>query len=78
MDEKHLPRQATGFHFIGKRYVITPNVKLPFSQAENAAQNVAGVDSDSHINVAASRFPYKSAIKNFQTKIVGEWKPNLN
>lgn len=65
---KHLPCQATGFHFIGERYVITPNVKLPFSQAENTAQNIAGVDSDSHINVTPSSFPYKSAIKNFRGK----------
>lgn len=56
------PSQSTWFHFVRERHIIRPNIELPLSQTKNAAEDVASVDTDSHVDIAARRLPHKPTI----------------
>lgn len=45
------PRDAPALHVVGQGDVIGPDVELPLSQAEHAAQHGAGVDADPHVQI---------------------------
>lgn len=53
---RNLPGHSTTLHVVGQRDVIAPHVKLPLAQAKDTAQDVTGVDADSHVHVEAGRF----------------------
>lgn len=46
-----LPWHASRLHVIGQRHVVRPHVVLPLAEADHAAQDVAGVDADAHVDV---------------------------
>lgn len=56
---------------VGQRDVIAPHVKLPLAQAKDAAQDVAGVDADSHVHVEAGRFADEPAGRRRRRKAEG-------
>lgn len=43
---------------ISKCDVVTPHVKLPFAQSQNAAKNVASMDAYAHVHIEASSLAY--------------------
>lgn len=45
------PRDASALHVVGQGDVIGPDVELPLSQAEHAAQHGARVDADPHVQI---------------------------
>ena len=49
----YLPRLSGCLHSIGDSDVLGPDVKVPFLCANNARENVAGMDADPHIDVDA-------------------------
>jgi hypothetical protein len=57
---QYLPRNTSRFHVVGQGDIVGPDVELPLAQSQHAAQHVARVNSNSHVNVEASRFTNKS------------------
>ncbi len=49
----NVPWKALGLHGIGQCDVIGPHVKLPLVQANEAAENGAGVEPHPHVEVVA-------------------------
>lgn len=49
----YLPRLSGRLHSVGDSDVLGPDVKVPFLCANNARENVAGMDADPHIDVDA-------------------------
>ena len=49
----YLPRLSGRLHSVGDSDVLGPDVKMPFLCANNARENVAGMDADPHIDVDA-------------------------
>lgn len=45
---------------IGQRHIVAPDVKLPFTQTQDATQHISRVNSDSHVNIETCRFPDES------------------
>lgn len=42
---------------VGQRHVVRPHVVLPLAKADHAAQDVAGMDADTHVDVDSSCVP---------------------
>jgi len=57
----HLPGDTAALHVVGQCNIVAPNIKLPLSEAKDAAENVARVDADSHVNIYAGRLTHVSA-----------------
>lgn len=47
---------------ISQRDVVAPNVKLPFSETQHAAEHVARMDADSHVDIESCGFTDKPEI----------------
>ena len=45
------PRFSRRLHFIGDFHVVAPNVKLEAHRPDNSAQDVASVDTHSHVHL---------------------------
>lgn len=52
----HTTRFTARFHVIGQRHIIGPHVELPFAQPQNAAEDTAGMDADTHVEVDIGGF----------------------
>lgn len=53
---------------VGQCHVVAPNVKLPFPQAQHAAQYVSGVYADPHVHVKSCRFSDESLHTDIRTE----------
>lgn len=42
---------------VGQRHVVRPHVVLPLAKADHAAQDVAGMDADTHVDVDSGGVP---------------------
>ena len=60
------PGDPAGFHVVGQRDVIRPDVKLPFVDAEDAAEHRSWVDPDAHIEIHLAQFKKKK----YKTKTI--------
>jgi hypothetical protein len=52
----HLPRLPVGLHLVGHGDVVGPDVVLPLSESEDAAEDAAGVDANAHVELHVRRF----------------------
>lgn len=69
------PSKSTALHFIRQRYIIAPDIKLPFSQTENTAEHITAVHANPHIDVTASGFPYNPVgWKTWEKRKWRRWK----
>lgn len=57
----NLPRYAAALHVVGQGNIIAPNIKLPLAEAKDAAEHVARVYANSHVNIYAGRLTHVSA-----------------
>ena len=55
------PGKSARLHMISKGDVIAPDIELPFSESEYAAEYVPCVNPDAHIHVEACPFPHEPA-----------------
>lgn len=57
MQDAAVPRHASRFHVVGQRHVVRPHIVLPLAEADHAAQDVAGMDADTHVDVDSGGVP---------------------
>ena len=58
----HSPWQSSWLHPVGQRHIVTPNVKLPFPETDDAAENVSGVNADPHVDVGVGHLSHDPEI----------------
>ena len=58
-----LPRKPSRLHPVCEGDVVRPDVELPLPEADDAAEDVPGVDADSHIHVSVRHFAYGPGIR---------------
>ncbi len=51
------PRHPSRLHPVGQCDVVAPDVELPLPEADDAAEDVAGVHAYTHVDVGASHLP---------------------
>lgn len=56
------PRLTGALHFVGQLDVLTVDIELPLTLAENAGQYGSRVDTDPHVDRRARRFTHAPAI----------------
>jgi len=57
----YIPRQSAALHRVGKRDVITPDVILPLLESQDTAEDAAGVDAYTHVQIDARRLAHVTA-----------------
>lgn len=79
-----LPRHPATFKVIGQCDIVRPNVELPFSESQNAAENRTAVNADSHVEVNFGHVSHvPNSLDHVQTHlhaamgviIAGLWQP---
>lgn len=68
LGDVHAARHAARLHVVGERDVVRPDVVLPLAEADDAAQHVAAMHADSHVDVDDRRLPDLSAMQNKKLK----------
>lgn len=63
-NERYLPGNASALHMVRQGDIVAPHVELPLAQPQHTAQDIAGVDADSHVHVESGRFPDESVTKD--------------
>ena len=53
-----LPWHPTRLHPVCEGDVVAPDVKLPLPEADDAAEDVPGVDANPHVNVGLGVLPH--------------------
>ena len=57
----YIPRQSATLHRVCKRDVIAPDVILPLLESQDAAEDAAGVDAHTHVQIDARRLAHVTA-----------------
>lgn len=57
-----LPSYASTLHVICQSDIVAPHVELPFAQSQHSAQDIAGMDADSHVHVESCRLTDESVV----------------